>query len=210
MTGDNDELLVPASPNTPEEDSKENRKKAVRELILVAVVLFLIFGVFLPQFIDYGQVVDSMLKLTIQEIILLSAFGVMFTWFSAGVYNTLKKAGAMEYTTIISACASEPAPMLYIAPYAGVTMAEHLMHQGKHTLVIYDDLSKHAVAYRQISLVLKRPSGREAYPGDVFYLHSRLLERVPGLALGALPRPFRKDRAALATLVPGFEGFHHA
>ena len=95
----------------------------------------------------------------------------------AGVYNTLKKAGAMEYTTIISACASEPAPMLYIAPYAGCAMAEHMMWQGKDTLVIYDDLSKQANAYRQLSLLLRRPPGREAFPGDVFYLHSRLLER---------------------------------
>jgi len=95
----------------------------------------------------------------------------------ASVYHTLEKAGAMAYTTIVSACASEPAPMLYIAPYAGCSMAEHLMWQGKHTLVVYDDLSKQAAAYRQLSLLLRRPPGREAYPGDVFYLHSRLLER---------------------------------
>ena len=95
----------------------------------------------------------------------------------AGVYNTLKQHGAMEYTTIIAASASEPAPMLYIAPYTGCTMAEALMWQGKDTLVVYDDLSKQANAYRQMSLLLRRPPGREAYPGDVFYLHSRLLER---------------------------------
>ncbi len=100
----------------------------------------------------------------------------------AGVYNTLKKHGAMDYTTIISACASEPAPMLYIAPYTGCTMAEHLMWQGKDTLVVYDDLSKQANAYRQLSLLLRRPPGREAYPGDVFYLHSRLLERAVKLS----------------------------
>ena len=100
----------------------------------------------------------------------------------AGVYNTLKAHGAMEYTTIISACASEPAPMLYIAPYTGCTMAEHLMWQGKDTLVVYDDLSKQANAYRQLSLLLRRPPGREAYPGDVFYLHSRLLERAVKLS----------------------------
>ena len=95
----------------------------------------------------------------------------------AGVYNTLKEHGAMEYTTIIAASASEPAPMLFIAPYTGCTMAEHFMWQGKDTLVVYDDLSKQANAYRQMSLLLRRPPGREAYPGDVFYLHSRLLER---------------------------------
>ncbi len=88
----------------------------------------------------------------------------------------------MAYTTIVSACASEPAPMLYIAPYAGCSMAEHLMWQGKHTLVVYDDLSKQAAAYRQLSLLLRRPPGREAYPGDVFYLHSRLLERAAKLS----------------------------
>ncbi len=100
----------------------------------------------------------------------------------ANVYHTLEKHGAMEYTTIVSACASEPAPMLYIAPYAGCAMAEHLMWQGKHTLVVYDDLSKQAAAYRQLSLLLRRPPGREAYPGDVFYLHSRLLERAVKLS----------------------------
>ena len=100
----------------------------------------------------------------------------------AEVYHTLQKHGAMEYTTIVSACASEPAPMLYIAPYAGCTMAEHLMWQGKDTLVIYDDLSKQANAYRQMSLLLRRPPGREAFPGDVFYLHSRLLERAVKLS----------------------------
>jgi F-type H+-transporting ATPase subunit alpha len=90
----------------------------------------------------------------------------------------LREAGAMEYTIIVSAPASEPAPMQYIAPYAGCAMAEYFMyHEGKGTLCVYDDLSKQAAAYRQLSLVLRRPPGREAYPGDVFYLHSRLLER---------------------------------
>ncbi len=89
MSETNGEPLPLVPGNTPEEDAKENKKKAARELILVAIVLFLIFAVFLPQFIDYGQVIDSMLKLSISEILLLSAFGVMFTWFSAGVYNTL-------------------------------------------------------------------------------------------------------------------------
>ena len=84
----------------------------------------------------------------------------------------------MDYTIIVAATAAEPAPMLYIAPYAGVAMAEEFMEtQGKDVLIIYDDLSKHAVAYREMSLLLRRPPGREAYPGDVFYLHSRLLER---------------------------------
>ncbi|MDP9248898.1 MAG: F0F1 ATP synthase subunit alpha [bacterium] len=89
----------------------------------------------------------------------------------------LEEGGAMKYTVIVSAGASEPAPLSYIAPYAGVSIAEYFMDQGKDVLVIYDDLSKHAVAYREISLLLRRPPGREAYPGDVFYLHSRLLER---------------------------------
>ncbi len=95
----------------------------------------------------------------------------------ASVAKKLREHGAMEYTTIIAACASEPAPLLYLAPYAGCTMAEHMMWQGKDTLVVYDDLSKQANAYRQMSLLLRRPPGREAFPGDVFYLHSRLLER---------------------------------
>lgn len=93
------------------------------------------------------------------------------------VADTLRKHGAMEYTTIISATASEPAPLQFIAAYSGCTMAEHYRNNGKHALIIYDDLSKQAVAYRQMSLLLRRPPGREAYPGDVFYLHSRLLER---------------------------------
>jgi F-type H+-transporting ATPase subunit alpha len=89
----------------------------------------------------------------------------------------LQEGGAMEYTIMVSAGASEPAALQYLAPYAGVTIAEYFMDQGKDVLIIYDDLSKHAVAYREISLLLRRPPGREAYPGDVFYLHSRLLER---------------------------------
>ena len=95
----------------------------------------------------------------------------------AKLVNTLKTAGAMDYTTIVSATAADPAPLQYIAPYAGTAMAEYFMHNGKDVLIIYDDLSKHAVAYRAISLLLERSPGREAYPGDVFYLHSRLLER---------------------------------
>ena len=95
--------------------------------------------------------------------------------------ETLKRYGAMEYTTVVSASASQPAPMLYIAPYAGTAMGEEWMYQGRDVLIIYDDLSKQAAAYREISLLLRRPPGREAYPGDVFYLHSRLLERAAKL-----------------------------
>ncbi|HWP98359.1 MAG TPA: F0F1 ATP synthase subunit alpha [Syntrophomonadaceae bacterium] len=95
----------------------------------------------------------------------------------AGIQARFEEAGAMDYTIIVAATASEPAPLLYMAPYAGVSMAEEFMSQGKDVLIIYDDLSKHAVAYREMSLLLRRPPGREAYPGDVFYLHSRLLER---------------------------------
>ena len=103
------------------------------------------------------------------------------------VADTLRKHGAMEYTTIISATASEPAPLQYIAAYSGCTMAEYYRNNGKHALIVYDDLSKQAVAYRQMSLLLRRPPGREAFPGDVFYLHSRLLERAAKLSdeLGA-------------------------
>ena len=101
----------------------------------------------------------------------------------ASVVERLRASGAMDYTIVVMAAASDPAPLQYIAPYAGCAMAEHFMYtQGRHTLCIYDDLSKHAAAYRQISLVLRRPPGREAYPGDVFYLHSRLLERAAKIA----------------------------
>lgn len=99
----------------------------------------------------------------------------------ASVVARLREFGAMEYTTVVCADASEPAPMLYIAPYAGAAMGEYFMYQGKDVLIVYDDLSKQAVAYREISLLLQRPPGREAYPGDVFYLHSRLLERAARL-----------------------------
>ena len=95
----------------------------------------------------------------------------------AQIVDKLRSHGALDYTLVVSATASEPAPMLYVAPYSGVAMAEHWMHQGKDVLIVYDDLSKHAVSYRTLSLLLKRSPGREAYPGDVFYLHSRLLER---------------------------------
>ena len=95
----------------------------------------------------------------------------------ASIVDKLRKADALKYTVVVSATASELAPLLYLAPYSGMAMAEEWLDQGKDTLIIFDDLSKHAVAYRTLSLLLKRPSGREAYPGDVFYLHSRLLER---------------------------------
>ncbi len=100
----------------------------------------------------------------------------------AQVVDNLTAGGAMDYTIVVSATASELAPMQFIAPYAGCSLGEHFMHQGKDVLIIYDDLSKHAVAYRAISLLIRRPPGREAYPGDVFYLHSRLLERAAQLS----------------------------
>ena len=100
----------------------------------------------------------------------------------AQLVNTLEKGGAMDYTIVVSASASESAPLQFIAPYAGVAMGEEFMFEGKHVLIVYDDLTKHAVAYREMSLLLKRPPGREAYPGDVFYLHSRLLERAAKLS----------------------------
>ncbi len=105
----------------------------------------------------------------------------------AQVVEALKAHGAMEYTTVVTASAIDPAPLQYIAPYGGCAMAEEFLHTKRHALVVYDDLSKHATAYRQLSLLLRRPPGREAYPGDVFYLHSRLLERAAKLsdALGA-------------------------
>lgn len=99
-----------------------------------------------------------------------------------GLVNTLKEAGAMDYTIVVAATASEPSPLQYLAPYAGCAMGEFFMNRGQHVLIVYDDLSKHAVAYRAISLLIRRPPGREAYPGDVFYLHSRLLERAAKLS----------------------------
>lgn len=100
----------------------------------------------------------------------------------AQVVNKLEEHGAMDYTTVVSATASDPAPLQYIAPYAGATLAEFFRDNGKHALTVYDDLSKQAVAYRELSLLLRRPPGREAYPGDIFYLHSRLLERASKLS----------------------------
>ena len=96
--------------------------------------------------------------------------------------TALENKRAMKYTIVVSATASDVAPLQYIAPYAGCAMGEEFMYNGKHVLIVYDDLSKHAVAYRAMSLLLRRPPGREAYPGDVFYLHSRLLERAAKLS----------------------------
>jgi F-type H+-transporting ATPase subunit alpha len=105
----------------------------------------------------------------------------------AGVIEVLRETGAMDYTTVIVAGASDPAPLQFIAPYAGTAMAEYFMYKGEHALIVYDDLSKQAVAYRELSLLMRRPPGREAFPGDVFYAHSRLLERSSKLSdeLGA-------------------------
>ena len=100
----------------------------------------------------------------------------------AHIVNTLTEEGAMDYTIVVSSTASDSAPLQYLAPYAGCSMGEYFMHEGKDVLIIYDDLSKHAVAYRTMSLLLRRPPGREAYPGDVFYIHSRLLERAAKLS----------------------------
>jgi F-type H+-transporting ATPase subunit alpha len=100
----------------------------------------------------------------------------------AKIVETFREHGAMDYTIVLSASASDPAPLQYIAPYSGVTIGEWFRDRGKHALVVYDDLSKHAWAYRQVSLLLRRPPGREAYPGDIFYLHARLLERAAKLS----------------------------
>ena len=126
--------------------------------------------------------IDAILNQKGQDMICIYvAIGQKASTVSA-VVNKLEAAGAMDYTIVVSAPASDPAPLLYIAPYAGAAMGEEFMHQGKHVLIIYDDLSKQAAAYREISLLLRRPPGREAYPGDVFYLHSRLLERAAKLS----------------------------
>ncbi|HZT43078.1 MAG TPA: F0F1 ATP synthase subunit alpha [Chthonomonadaceae bacterium] len=126
----------------------------------------------------------------------------------------LEEQGAMDYTIIVSATASDPAPMQYIAPYTGCTLGEYFRDQGKHALVIYDDLSKHAVAYRQVSLLLRRPPGREAYPGDVFYLHSRLLERAAKVREDYIIVPKTADGATMqgvdGKIYEGGEGQKHA
>jgi F-type H+-transporting ATPase subunit alpha len=139
---------------------------------------------------------------------------------TAGIVEILKKHGAMDYTIVVAAGASDPAPMQYIAPYAGTAMAEYFMYnQGKATLCIYDDLSKQAVAYREVSLLLRRPPGREAYPGDIFYCHSRLLERSAKLAnkYVIVPESASEDQINEAdgvnkkvySGVPGFEEANH-
>lgn len=125
--------------------------------------------------------VDTILNQNDQDVICIYVAIGQKASTVAGVVETLRKHKAMDYTIVVSATASDPAPLLYAAPYAGVSMGEEFMYQGKHVLVIYDDLSKHAAAYREMSLLLRRPPGREAYPGDVFYLHSRLLERAAKL-----------------------------
>jgi F-type H+-transporting ATPase subunit alpha len=126
----------------------------------------------------------------------------------ASVVDKLTNAGAMDYTTIVVAGASESAPLQYIGPYTGVTMAEYFRDTGRHALCIYDDLSKQAVAYRQLSLLLRRPPGREAYPGDVFYIHSRLLERAARMAdrLRVVPKGKKYDDAPDATIHIGEQG----
>ena len=120
----------------------------------------------------------------------------------AQLVSTLETAGAMDYTIVVSATASELAPLQYIAPYSGCTMGEYFMKQGKDVLVIYDDLSKHAVAYRALSLLIRRPPGREAYPGDVFYLHSRLLERAARMAPEYGGRSSRRRQATSRPISP--------
>ena len=135
------------------------------------------------------KAIDAMIAIAIDTIINQKDTDVICIYVAIGqkrstvaqVVDKLEKFGAMDYTIVVSATASEPAPLQFIAPYAGVAMGEYYRDNGRHALIIYDDLSKHAVAYRQLSLLLRRPPGREAYPGDVFYLHSRLLERAAKL-----------------------------
>jgi len=130
----------------------------------------------------------------------------------AAVVDKLTRYGAMEYTTIITSGASESAPLQFIAPYTGVTMAEYFRDSGRHALCIYDDLSKQAVAYRQLSLLLRRPPGREAYPGDVFYIHSRLLERAARLAdrIAVVPKGTKWEARGAAKVLVGQQGYEEA
>ena len=122
-------------------------------------------------------VVDTILNQKDQNVICIYVAIGQKASTVAQIVDTLEKNGAMDYSIVVTASASELAPLQYMAPYTGVAMAEEFMYNGKDVLIVYDDLSKHAVAYRSMSLLLRRPPGREAYPGDVFYLHSRLLER---------------------------------
>src|SRR5699024_6525993 len=125
--------------------------------------------------------VDTILNQADQDMICIYvAIGQKESTVSSTV-ETFRRYGALDYTIVVSAGASDPAPLLYLAPYAGVSMGEEFMYNGKHVLIVYDDLSKQAAAYRELSLLLRRPPGREAFPGDVFYLHSRLLERAAKL-----------------------------
>ena len=121
--------------------------------------------------------IDTILSQKGQDVICIYCAIGQKTAKVAGITELLKEHGALDYTVVVKATASDPAAMQYIAPYTASAIAEYFMAKGKDVLVVYDDLTKHAYAYRQISLVLRRPAGREAYPGDVFYLHSRLLER---------------------------------
>jgi F-type H+-transporting ATPase subunit alpha len=127
-------------------------------------------------------IVDTILNQKDQDVICIYVAIGQKRSTVARTIKAFEDAGAMAYTTVVTASASEPAPMQFLAPYAGCAMGEEFMHQGKHVLIAFDDLSKHAVAYRQMMLLLRRPPGREAYPGDVFYLHSRLLERAAKLS----------------------------
>src|SRR5215471_15341686 len=130
----------------------------------------------------------------------------------AQVVDKLKHHGAMEYTTVVSATASDPAPMQFFAPYAGVTMGEYYRDNKMHSLIVYDDLSKQAVAYRQLSLLLRRPPGREAYPGDVFYIHSRLLERAAKMAeeIVVVKKGTKWEQKGEAKVFVGEQGVHEA
>ncbi|MBX6350913.1 MAG: F0F1 ATP synthase subunit alpha [Clostridia bacterium] len=129
-----------------------------------------------------AMVVDTILNQKGEDVICIYVAIGQKASSVASVVRTLEEHGAMEYSIVVSAPASEPAPIQFLAPYAGCAMGEYFMYKGKHALVVYDDLSKHAVAYRAMSLLLRRPPGREAYPGDIFYLHSRLLERAAKLS----------------------------
>ncbi|MGD1905584.1 MAG: F0F1 ATP synthase subunit alpha, partial [Leptolyngbyaceae cyanobacterium] len=126
--------------------------------------------------------IDTILNQKSEDVVCVYVAGGQKASSVAQIVNVLEERGALDYTIVVAANANDPAPLQYLAPYTGAALAEYFMYKGKHTLVIYDDLSKQAQAYRQMSLLLRRPPGREAYPGDVFYLHSRLLERAAKLS----------------------------